>query len=146
MKNKFLKIPIIVGVVLANFSLIAQENKKAAKARKDVAEAKEDLRLAKTDSVADYQKFKKEAEADIAENAKKIAELKMKKTDENKDVKEKYDKKVLELEAKNNELKKRIEASGNTQSKMWASFKREFKHDMKALGDAIKDIGVDNAK
>ena len=63
-----------------------------------------------------------------------------------KEVKEKYDKKVSALEQKNNDLKKKIEASNNTQSSKWSSFKREFNHDMDELGHAIKDIGVDNKK
>ena len=35
----------------------------------------------------------------------------------------------------------KVDASEN-----WESFKREFNHDMSELGDALKDITVDNKK
>lgn len=123
-----------------------QENKKAKAARKDVAASQKDLTEAKKDSAADFQKFKKDAEARISDNKTKIAELKTKKSSENKETKEKYDKKVLALEQKNNELKKKIESSDNTKTSMWTSFKREFNKDMDKLGDDIKNIGFDDKK
>ena len=92
------------------------------------------------------QSFKKDAETKINENQKKIAELKAKKSSDDKEVKAKYDKKILALEKKNNELKKKIEGCTNTKTSKWSSFKREFNHDMDELGHAIKDIDVDNTK
>jgi len=77
----------ITGViVLAGVSASAQENKKAAEARKDLKEAK-------IDSAEDFHKFKKEAESKIKENQAKIAELKAKKSSDSKEVKKKYDQK-----------------------------------------------------
>ena len=146
MKKTILAIAITGVMTIFNLTVFAQENKKAAEARKDVAEAKQDLREAKMDSAADYQKFKNEAEVRIAENQKEIAILKTKKIKEGKEVKQKYDKKVLSLEQKNNKLEKEIRESEHTKSNMWSSFKREFNHDMDELGQAIKDIGVNNAK
>ena len=138
---------------MVSLSATAQESKKAASARKEVAEAKKDLKdakkdlkEAKVDSAADFQKFKKESEIRINENQTKIAELRAKKHNESKEVEEKYDKKVLALEQKNNELKNKINKADGTKSSSWSSFKREFNHDMDELGHAIKDIGVDNTK
>jgi len=122
----------------------AQQDKKSEKARKDIAEAKEDLRLAKIDSVEDYQKFRSDAEAKISQNQLRIKELKEQKMSDNEDVKEKYQKKVFVLEEKNNALKKKIEESDKTKSSTWSSFKKEFNHDMEQLGKAFKDIGIDN--
>lgn len=102
---------------------------------------------AKSDSIADYKKFKKDAEMKIENNKQKIAELKAKKSSENKEVKEKYDKRVATLEEKNNELKQKVNSYNETSnSAKWASFKREFNHDMDELGKAMKDIGKDNTK
>ena len=146
MKNRFLTFAITGMITMVGLSVMAQENKKAADARKEVASAKKDLKEAKIDSAADFQKFKKEAEIRIQENQVKIAELKTKKSSESKEVKEKYDKKVSTLEKKNNELKNKIKNSDDTKTSMWTSFKREFNHDMEELGHAFKDIGIDNTK
>src|ERR1035437_5915490 len=146
MKKRNLTFAVTLVMAVAGLTAFGQEDKKAKDARKDVAQSQKDLREAKTDSAADFQKFKKESEAKISENQKKIAELKTKKSNESKEVKEKYDKKVLALEQKNNELKKKIEASDNTQTSMWTSFKRGFNHDMVELGQAIKDLGTDKTK
>jgi hypothetical protein len=145
--KKLILIFTVSGVVLlTGLNASAQENKKAAEARKDLEQAKKDLRIAKDDSIADYQKFKVDSELKIIDNKKKIAELKAKKSVENKEVKEKYDKKVLALEEKNNDLKKKLDASNTVKSTAWSSFKREFNHDIEELGRAFKDIGINNEK
>jgi len=146
MKMKNLTFAVTIVMAVAGFTAFGQQDKKAKEARKDVAQSQKDLREAKTDSAADFQKFKKDAETKISENQKKIAELKTKKSNESKEMKEKYDKKVLALEKKNNELKKKIESSDKTKTSMWTSFKREFNRDMDKLGDEIKSIGFDTTK
>jgi hypothetical protein len=123
----------------------AQENSEAAKARKELKEAQADLREAKIDSAADYRKFREEAERIILDNQYKIKVLKEQKASENKETKEKYDKKVLALQVKNDAWRKRITTSDKTKSSKWAAFKREFNHDMEELGKAFKDIAVDNS-
>ena len=123
-----------------------KEDKQAKKARKEIAEAQKDLREAKLDSVADYNAFKKEAETSIASNKKAIADLRMKKSEDSKDVKEKYNKKITTLEEKNNDLQKRIDGSGSVKTTRWSSFKREFDRDMRELGRAFRDIGINNTK
>jgi hypothetical protein len=139
MKNQIIKVALTSIIAITSITAISQENKQAANARRDLKEAK-------TDSADDYNRFKKEAEITIKENDKKISELKAKKSDANKDIKAKYDKKVLALEQKNKSLKTKIEGSTKTKTEMWATFKREFNHDMEELGHAIRDIGVDNSK
>lgn len=144
MKKTILTLTVTGVMVAASLNTYGQENRQAEKARKDVAESQQDLREAKIDSAADYQKFKKDAEIKINDNQKRIVELKRRKANDNKEVNDKYNKDVLAIEKKNNELNKRIEGSGNTKSNMWNSFKNEFNHDMNELGLAFKDIGVDN--
>ncbi len=131
-----------------------QEDKKVVKAKKEVVEAKKDLKVAqndlaqaKNDSIEDYKKFKMEAEIQINENNKKIAELKAKKSDAtDKDARARYDKRVLALEQRNIELKKKLDGASTVKTSNWPSFKREFNHDMEEFGSAFKNIGVDNAK
>jgi len=146
MKKTILTLAITGIIVGSGLTAVGQEDKKSKKARKNEVEAQKDIREAKTDSAADFQKFKKEAETTIAENQTKIAELKAKKASDKKEDNEKYNKKVLALEKKNNVLKNKIEACDNTKTSMWPAFKREFKHDADELGHAFKDIAVDNTK
>lgn len=87
----------------------------------------------------DYKVYKAEQEKKIAENDRKIAELKAKKslTD--------YENKITEYEKKNNELRKKINAAYKDVGKeKWASFKKEFNHDMDELGRSLKDLFTDN--
>ena len=133
MKNKILAFAITGVIAMISLSTAAQENKKAADARKDLKEAK-------TDSAADFQKFKKESEIKISENQNKIAELKAKKSTDTKEIKKKYDEKVLALEEKNNALKRKIKTADDTKTDMWTSFKHGVNHDMEELETAIKGI------
>jgi len=135
-------------VVLASVSLagFAQENKKAKSARKEMKCAKKNLSEAKKDSVAEFAEFRKEAEIKIADNQAKIAELKTKKREDNKDTQEAYDKKVLALEQKNNDLRIKMAGASDAKPSAWASYKREFSHDMEEFGKAFKSIGQNNVK
>ncbi len=126
MKKTTLTIAMSIIIAIASLNTFGQDNK--------------------INDAEDYQKFKKEAEAKIADNKEKIGELKTKKANESKEVKAKYDKKVAALEQKNNDLKKKVDSCNDPKDSKWTSFKREFNHDMDELGKAIKDIGVDNAK
>lgn len=140
MKIKILTLAMTGAIAMGSFSVSAQENKKAARARKEVSEAKKDLKEAKIDSAADFQLFKKEAELKISNNQKKIAELKAKKTNDTKEVRKKYNQKVLAIEKSNNELRERIKRSNSTKTNLWVSFKRGFNRDMAAVETAIRDL------
>ena len=133
MKNKILTFAITGVIAMVSLSATAQEDKKAAAARKELKEAK-------IDSAADFQKFRKESETKISENQKKIAELKAKKSNDTQEIRKKYNEKVGALEAKNNALKKKIKYADDTKTSMWTSFKRGFNNDMKELEAAIKSI------
>jgi len=144
MKNRILTVAIATIITATSSTAFAQENKQNKKARKEVAEAQKDLREAKMDSIEDFNKFKKEAEIEINENDIKIAKLKAKKISDNKADNEKYNKKVTALANKNAALKSKINNCNHTKTSAWTSFKQEFNHDMKELGNAIKDLGVNN--
>lgn len=146
MKHLILSMGITSIMVFSSIHTFAQQNEKAEEARKDMADAKQDLIEAMADSAADYKSFKKEAELKIAENKQKIAELKVKKNKDSKNLKKKYESKVAMIEAKNEVLRKKIAEAGSTKVTAWSLFKKEFNHDMDELGIAIKDLGVNNVK
>lgn len=140
MKKNILSSAIVAIILMAGLSTFAQQDKQAEKARKKIAEGKNDLREAKMDSAADYEKFVKEAELNINENKKQIEILKGKKVENKTEANEKYHKKLLALEKKNNELQKRIQDSQHTKTSMWERFKLKFNRDVSKLGQAIKNI------
>ena len=144
MKNKIFTSIVITVIALSGFTAGAQEDKKSKEARKNVAEANQDLIEAKADSAADFTKFKKDTEIAINENEMKIAALKAKKKSDDKELNKTYNEKVSALEKKNNVLKKKMQNSGKTKTSKWSSFKTEFNREMEELGLAIKDAGMGN--
>lgn len=133
-------------VALASIAAFGQQDKKAAAAGKDLSKAKIELRQAKTDSAADYQKFKKEAELKISENQKEIAALKAEKNHDTKEIMMKYYKEVGELDKKNADLKSKIARADVTETSKWTSFKRNFNDEMDDLGHSINELTTRNKK
>ncbi len=140
MKKKLLTSGIAAIIMMLGLSVFAQQDKQVKKARKNVIKAQKNLREAKLDSAADYQKFVNTAELNITENKNIIATLKLKKADKSKNVNDEYNREILDLEKKNNDLENRIKASQHTKTNMWERFKLNFSRDMEKLGQAIKRI------
>ena len=135
MKRAILVFTVTGVLAFTNSVVLAQEN--AAEVSKEL---QQDLKLAKIDSAADYQKFTKAAELEISFNQKTIVDLKARKDDPNKDVSIAFDQKVLELEQDNNDLKKRIVQSDQVKTYSWTLFKNDFNRDMRELDKALRDI------
>lgn len=70
MKVNIVTISAIAILAIGSFPVFSQENENAAKARKDMNEAKKNLTKAKIDSATDFENFKEEAEANIVGNHK----------------------------------------------------------------------------
>jgi len=113
--------------------LLAQKN--------DMAKNQKEFCETKTDT-ADFELFKKEAEKQISGNRQKIALLKEKKLNASAKANKKFSKKILALENKNNELKKKM-SDCSSKPPLWLSFKSKFMRDLKQLGEALDDLAVD---
>ncbi len=140
---------LIGGTIFTSCQSSAQ---KQDAAEEKVQDAKEDLKEARKDANAEAQKaatadewktFRNESQEKIQANEKHIAELKVKMNKPGKLLDAAYAKKIDSLEEKNKDLKRRMDAYEKDQSD-WESFKREFNHDMDELGNALKDLTVDN--
>lgn len=142
-------ITLIAGTIFTGCQSAVQKQD-AAKAK--VQDARQDLNAAQKEADAigqelataeEWATFKSESEVKIKENEIRITELnvKMKKPGEIFD--ELYEKKIADLEQQNKDLRARLIAYEKSQSN-WESFKREFNHDMDELGQALKDLTVDN--
>jgi hypothetical protein len=141
----------IAGIVLVGCQSSTKKEEAAqdnvADARENVEDAKEELMVAKKAATAEEWKvFKNETSVIINENEIRIAELKAKMKKTGKSIDALYEKKIEELEQKNKDIKAKVETYKNDTSSDWESFKREYNHDMSELGQALKDITVDNKK
>ena len=108
-------------------------------ARKDIAEAKYDLKQAQKDSIAEYKQFRAESLAKVEENNKTIEALRARKIEKEKIATAEYNKKVKALEDTNRSLKDRVtnyRADGNTN---WVVFKRQFNQQMTELQQSFKE-------
>ena len=126
------KLLIVALVMYTNVTGFAQENKKTACARKELLKAK-------ADSTNDAQKFINQSRKRIELNQQKIDRLKVKNANENKEINDKYQERLLAIQEQNNELKTRIDNIATLNTSPWANFKRKFKYDMKELARIIED-------
>lgn len=144
-------IAFVAGTI---FTSCQSTSQKQEAAQADVRDARQDLNEAQKDANAlaqevataeEWEIFKNESEIKIRENEVRINELnaKMKKPGEVFD--EVYAKRIENLELQNKEMRTRLTDYEKNQGN-WASFKREFNHDMDELGTALKDLTVDNKK
>lgn len=155
MKKTIFKISVLTALAAGTILTGCQSpQEKEQDAREDVQEAKQDLNEAKQDANAEAQKaaseaewkaFRAEAELKIRDNEIRIAELRAKMKESGKVMDKLYEKKIERLEEKNREMRAKMVAYENNQSD-WETFKREFNHDMDEIGQAFKDLTVDNEK
>lgn len=144
-------IPLAITLVfMAGTTLTGCQSpdQKEAAARDKLQDAKQELKDAQIEANAEAQRvataeewamFKKDAELTIRNNEIRIAELKVKINKPGTTLDPLYVKRIETLEQQNKDLNKKISDYEKSQSD-WESFKREFKHDMDALGDALKDF------
>ena len=141
----------ILGTVIVGCKSTTKEEiefqEKVDVAEQNLKDAKDSLVVAKKAATAEeWQTFKNQTDSVISYNEAQIAELKLKMQNAGKSVDAKYQKNIDMLEQKNKDLKVKADTYKNDANSDWQSFKREFKHDMDEIGQAFKDVTVDNKK
>lgn len=114
-------------------------------ARDNLNDAKEelsDVRAAATEK--EWNDFRDSTNTTIQQNEMRIAEMKTNIKKTGKSIDEAYAKKIEELEEKNKEIKLKVQTYKNDTNSDWESFKEEYKRDMDGLGQALKNLTVDN--
>jgi hypothetical protein len=148
MKTNILKVALIAGIT--SFGLMAcnetpaDKEVKVEEAQENLDQAQQNFEQATTDSINDYAQFKQESEMKLQSNDEEIAVLKSKMTSDKKDLKIKYDKKIGELEAKNNKLRTRLNDRKEDSETSWASFKQSINEEMDEVGKSISDMAQKN--
>jgi outer membrane murein-binding lipoprotein Lpp len=154
MKKQIYALAVTALMAGTIFTSCQSSTEKVADAKEEVKEAKQELKEERQDANAEAQKaadaeawriFKAETEVKIKDNDARIAELKVRKAKPGKVLDPLYAKQIEGLEKRNRDLNARIDnyVPGQTN---WEAFKSEFNHDMDELGQALKDLGVDNKK
>lgn len=155
MKNPIYLLALSVSLLFATmFTSCQSSSEKVEEASEDVQDAKEDLQDAKSDAAVEnarvaneeeWRMFRSENDVVIRSNETRIAELKanMKKSEKAAD--KAYAERINALEQRNKELNDRMSNYESNQSD-WESFKREFKHDMDAIGQGFNDLTVNNKR
>jgi hypothetical protein len=125
---------LITGLILTSCNTSAE---KVENAEQNVIEANEDLNNANIEYLADVEKYRKETADKIAANNKSIAEFKARIANEKEDAKVAYNQKIIVLELKNSDLKKKMDVFKAESKEQWETFKVEFSKDMEELGTAF---------
>jgi hypothetical protein len=151
------KIVLIIGSVLfltltvfsgcqSRTTKVKNAEVKVQNDKKDLADSKAELYNIRLDTISNYEQFRIESEKIIVSQEKNIAEFKAKMATEKKEINADYNKKLLAMEKKNNELKRNLNDYKEEGKDKWIGFKQEFNHDMNELGKAFKDLTVENVK
>lgn len=143
-RNKYLFM-VLIAFVPGMFSTASgqEPDRRSVKARKNLKDAKEEVRNAKRDSIAEFNNFKKEANEKISAHKKSIADFKVRIAKQKKENKIQYEKDLVRLEKKNSDLKKKLDDFKEAGKDTWVAFKKAYNDDMYELEKEMKGISKD---
>jgi len=134
LKTAFLACIIVLGI-----SNCTNSPKKSAEklenAQENLDQANQKLQQAVLDSTNEYSRYKTEAQAKLTANELKIAELKAGLKADKAEMRLKYEKQLVAIEKKNQDLKISI-------ADYKEKFKESFNRDLDSLGQSISRIKV----
>jgi hypothetical protein len=131
----FAVIGCIAGIIFAGCEKTPEQK---------VEVANQELKEAKADYRAEWQKYKADSEEQIKANEDRIDAFKAKMKKADRKIKTKYYTAVGELERKNRNLKRKLEEYKDEGESKWQEFKTNFSHDMEGIGNTMKDLFKDN--
>ena len=146
MKNKIFKtatLAFMVGVILTGCETSAE---KVAKAEINLSQANKDLDDAQEEYVADIESYRKETDEKIAANEKSMAEFETRVATEKKEDKDEYNKKIIALQQKNIDMKKRMDDYKADGKEKWEFFKADFTKGMDDMGESLRDLRAEHSK
>ena len=121
----------------------AQDN--VENARENLDDAKEELSDARKEAThEEWDAFRASTDATITANENRILDLKARMKNTGSSIDTEYARRIAILEQKNNDMKAKIEGYKKDSKDDWESFKKEYNRDMDELGQAFKNLTVDN--
>lgn len=140
MKTPILTLALITLTTCAVLSSCTSSEERLRIEQENVLTANEKLSAAENEYYTEIADYKKANLEKIAANEKSIAEFKARIALDKKDAKDDYDERIAELDAKNTDLKKKMDDYEESGKDNWTEFKKEFNHDMEELGKAFNDF------
>ncbi|MCF8239566.1 MAG: hypothetical protein K9I85_15495 [Saprospiraceae bacterium] len=137
MNTSGLKIALLALVTVAFITSCSNSSEKVANAEQEVTEANKALDEANEAYLQDIENFRSETAARIEANQRSIEDFNERISKEKKEVKADYQQKIAELEAKNSDMKTKLDGYKAEGKENWESFKVEFSRDMDELGTAF---------
>ena len=141
--------------LLACFALVimtncdfSPENKaqKVEEAKVDLAIAKQELAVAREDSLNTYLKFEDEVITKLKANQMQITALKNNIKTQSKELRADYELQVNALEKKNADLVTSIKGYKEGTKEKWAAFRLNFNREMDDLGKTMSELAQKNMK
>jgi preprotein translocase subunit SecF len=146
MKKTLFTLAVIAFIAGSIFTGCQSSATKVENAENKLLEAQQNLNQTRMDSMNEYLEFKKISQDKIIAQEKSIAEFKIRIAKEKKENRDKYEKKLADLEQQNTDMTKKLEDYKLEGKDKWAMFKEEFNHDMEELGKALNDLTNKNIK
>ncbi len=146
MKKTHIAITLFLFIATTTLTSCLSSADKVENAEDKLKDAQNKLDEVRQDSIADYDKFKKEADEKFMAHEKSINEFKARIANEKKESREKYEKQIADLEQKKYDLKKKLDEFQAAGKEGWEKYKSEFVNDMENLAKAINDLTVTNKK
>ena len=142
MKKTILAIAVCAGITSVGLMSIGcnTPSQKVETAQDNVVQANKDLEKANQDYLTDMENYKKETAEKIAANEKSIDDFNARIANEKADARANYKKKIVALQQKNTDMKKKLDDYKAEGKDQWEKFKTEFNHDMDKLNDDFKSL------
>ena len=126
-----------------------QREDKVDNAKDKVISANQDLKEAKRESRTEWQEdwvnFKRENDSAIADNERRIIELRKEVNAVDLRYRDQYTVNIDKLEIRKNELRDRVNSATDEGDVRWTDFKKDMKRDMDDLKASLKSITVKNS-
>lgn len=144
MRKSILLFTFIAVVSSLMYTSCKSSSEKVENAEEKVTEAEQNLNDAQQEYQADLDNYRMQTASTIETNNRNIAEFNARIENEKNEVRAEYRTKIAELEAKNNEMKQKLDNYQSEGKDQWESFKNEFNRDMDQLGRSISDLTTKN--
>jgi len=134
-----------VAIMLVATLASCNQTNEAGTSQQNVDAARENLDEAEEAYLIEVEQYKQAEEAKIAANEQKLAEFKVRIAADKK-ADPTLTTRMEDMERRNAAMKQRLAEFKADSKNNWESFKTEFDHDMKVMGDAFADLFTNNEK
>lgn len=125
MKKSILTLGMIAMLFAGTLTSCKNNEAKVEDAQEDVLEEKQDVAEAQNEANQEYENYKMEINEKITKNEQKIADLKVKKITGSADAQERHNRRIAKLEARNSELKAKLDQYTTYSADTWEAFKAD---------------------